>query len=141
MTAEAGDGATGSGDAPRTTDRGPVSLVGRWQVEDIGNAGVLDGAPPTIEFRDDGSLIASAGLNRIRGGYKVVDGTLQTSPLMSTRMAGPPAVMHQERRLIEALETGGPIVERPPFVHIGDSATSLRLIRADDQPTADAPPG
>jgi len=109
------------------------SLVGRWQVEDIGGAGVLDGGVPIVEFGTDGSLVASTGLNRIRGTYEVAGGALLTSPLATTRMAGPPAVMHQEQRLVAALEAGGPIVERAPFVHIGDGATSLRLIRAGQE--------
>jgi heat shock protein HslJ len=113
-----------------TTER--ALLVGRWLVEDIGGMGVLDGAPPTLDFGDDGSLSGSANLNRIRGRYEVVDAVLHTSPLMTTRMAGPPAVMQQERRLVEALESGGPITEDGPFVLIGGEPPALRLIRDDE---------
>jgi heat shock protein HslJ len=114
------------------TPRRP-SLVGRWLVEDIGGMGVLDGAPPTLDFGDDGALSGSANLNRIRGRYEVIDAVLHTSPLMTTRMAGPPAVMEQERRLVEALEAGGPITEDEPFLLIGGEPPSLRLVR-DDEP-------
>ena len=120
--------------------RDDVSLVGSWQVEDIGGAGVLDGAPPRVDFGADGRLAASANLNRILGQYEIVDGRLRCSPLASTRMAGPEAVMRQEQRLIDALSTPGRIVVQGPFVTIGTGPTSLRLIRAD-APPAEQPSG
>jgi heat shock protein HslJ len=114
-------------------------LVGRWLVQDINGADVLDGAQPTLDFGEDGSLSGSSGLNRMRGRYSVIDAELRTSPVMTTRMAGPPAVMNQERRLVEALEAGGPITEDGPFLNIGTPPTTLRLIRDDEPVEAIAP--
>jgi heat shock protein HslJ len=122
------------------TASGPSTvLVGRWLVQDINGADILDGAQPTLDFGADGSLSGSSGLNRMRGRYEVIDAELRTSPVMTTRMAGPPAVMNQERRLVEALEAGGPITEDGPFVNIGTPPTTLRLIRDDEPVEAIAP--
>lgn len=105
------------------------SLVGSWSVDDIGGAAVLVEAQPTIEFGDDGTMSGTTGTNRFTGRYEVVDATLQSSPLASTRMAGPPAAMEQEARFMGALSIPGAIRLEDAVVTIGEGDAQLRLVR------------
>ena len=59
---------------------------------------------PTLQF-DDNRLSASVGLNRMGGSY-IIDGSKLTfSPLFSTKMAGPPALMNAETKYAKALQS------------------------------------
>ena len=76
---------------------------GEWVVEDIGGAGVIDGAPASLLFGADGSLSGSGTCNRLIGSYTASDGVLSIEPLGTTRMACPEALMAQEGRLLDLL--------------------------------------
>ena len=73
----------------------------QWQLVSPGFAG-LD-KQPTLQFSEN-RLNASAGLNQISGEYQVDQRKLMVSPLVSTRMAGPPAVMNAETQYSQALQ-------------------------------------
>ena len=81
-----------------------VELVGSWQVVRIG-------ATPLqrveLDFAADGTVSGSTGVNRLHGGYEVRDGTLVVGRLITTLMAGPPAAMAAEARLLAVL--AGPL--------------------------------
>ena len=73
----------------------------QWQLISPKYAG-LENAP-TLRFDED-RLSASVGLNQMGGNY-VIDGSKLTfSPLFSTKMAGPPALMQAETRYAGALD-------------------------------------
>ena len=96
---------TGSG--PSST--GNTSLValqaGDWRVEDIAGAGVIDGSSPTLLFGPDGRLSGNASCNRLIGSYSTEGGRLTIASTGMTRMACPPALMEQERKLVETIAT------------------------------------
>ncbi len=81
-----------------------VELVGSWQVVRIGAAPVQR---VELDFAADGTVSGSTGVNRLHGGYEVRDGTLLVGPLVTTLMAGPPAAMAAEARLLAVL--AGPL--------------------------------
>jgi heat shock protein HslJ len=72
-----------------------------WRVEDLAGRGLTDMASIEIAFGADGVLSGSTGVNRFRGPYRLLDDRLTTGPIMTTRMAGPPEDMAQERALLE----------------------------------------
>ena len=74
----------------------------QWQLVSPGYAG-LD-KKPTLQFSEN-RLNASVGLNQISGEYSVSDLKLKVSPLASTRMAGPPALMTAETQYSQALQS------------------------------------
>lgn len=65
------------------------------------------GAPrPELVLGSDGALAGHGGVNRISGSVEALAlarGRFQTSPLATTRMAGPPAAMELEGRFLRAL--------------------------------------
>ncbi len=83
-----------------TTQNSNVLTSTQWQLVSPVYAGLPD--KPTLQF-DDARVGASVGLNRMGGDF-VIDGSkLKFSPLFSTKMAGPPALMKAETRYAKAL--------------------------------------
>lgn len=81
-------------------------LAGKeWVVQDIGGRGVIDNSRPTLLFSSDGRLSGSASCNRLVGSYSVVGSKLTISQAGITMMACAPALMDQEKRLVDALNT------------------------------------
>jgi len=81
-------------------------LLGQaWVIEDIAGAGVIDNSHATLQFLPDGRLAGNATCNRIVGSYKSDAGKLRIQPAGTTKMACPPALMNQERRLLDLLPT------------------------------------
>lgn len=80
----------------------PPSLSGDWRVEDLDGRGVPDRVPFAVRF-EDGRVSASAGCNRLVGGFDQAGERLRVGPLASTRMACSPALEEQERRLAASL--------------------------------------
>ena len=58
---------------------------------------------PFLKFRED-DLGASVGLNAMGGAFQVADDKIEIGPLISTQMAGPPALMNAETQYAKALE-------------------------------------
>ena len=86
------------------TDTTP--LRGReWVVETIAGAGVIDNSHASLHFLPDGRLAGSATCNRIIGSYKADGGKLTMAMPGTTMMACPPALMNQERKLLQLLPT------------------------------------
>ena len=73
----------------------------QWQLTSPTYAGLTE--KPTLKF-ENGRLNASVGLNQIFGDYKLNGKTIALSPLASTRMAGPPALMNAETQYSKALQ-------------------------------------
>lgn len=79
-------------------------LAGKWLVEDIAGRGVVDSAQTTIEFVDDGKVAGSTSVNRYSGSVTIDGNKIQLGRMMSTRRAGPPALMDQEAKFLRAME-------------------------------------
>lgn len=88
------------------TDAGPavVSPEGSWTVTLIGSVLVQTDQPPTLTFDADGSVHGHTGVNMARGRWTLDELGLHVHGMVSTRMAGPPDLMDQERRLLTTLE-------------------------------------
>lgn len=82
----------------------PAGPVGDWLAEDIGGRGVLDDAPAMLTIAADGTVGGSGGCNRMFGTAEIADDRIDFSPLGSTMMACPEAVMEQEHRFFLTLE-------------------------------------
>jgi|694.fasta_scaffold00276_17 heat shock protein HslJ/phosphoserine phosphatase len=80
------------------------SLVGKWLVEDIRGAGVLDRLQTTLQITADSAVSGNTGVNQY-GGQAIIDkNQIKFGPLVSTRRAGPEAAMKQESQFTKALE-------------------------------------
>ncbi len=81
-----------------------MPLLGQeWVIESIAGAGVIDNSHATLHFLPHGKLAGSATCNRILGSYETQAAMLRIQPAGTTRMACPPALMHQERKLLDLL--------------------------------------
>ena len=74
-----------------------------WVVEDIDGAGVIDDSHASLQFLGEGRLAGSGGCNRLIGSYTLDGDTLSITPAGSTMMACAPALMNQERTLLDLL--------------------------------------
>lgn len=82
----------------------PAPPTGRWLAETIRGGGVVDRVQSTLEIAGDGRVSGSGGCNRISGKARITGASIRIGPLVSTRMACPPAVMDQEHKFFNALE-------------------------------------
>lgn len=79
-------------------------LLGQeWVIEDIAGGGVIDNTHAALQFFADGRLAGSATCNRILGSYETEGAKLRIAPAGTTMMACPPALMDQERNLLDLL--------------------------------------
>lgn len=75
-----------------------------WRIENIAGTGVMDSSSATLQFLDAGRLAGSGGCNRLLGSYdSPAKGQITFSKVGTTMMACPPAVMNQERKLLDVL--------------------------------------
>ncbi len=95
----------GPGPTPEGVTSAATLQKGEWRVEDIAGAGVIDNSPATLLFGPDGRLSGNASCNRLIASYTIEGSKLTISPAGTTMMACPPALMEQERKLVDLLGT------------------------------------
>ena len=108
-----------------------VDLAGTWRFTALEGAQV-DGArraTPWLTFDGDGQVFGLAGVNRVRGTWRLDGATLTFGPVVSTLMAGPPEAMTCEHRVLELL--GGPVEVAAPDADTLElsGAAQARLVR------------
>ncbi|MFG0255571.1 MAG: META domain-containing protein, partial [Rhodopirellula sp. JB053] len=116
----------------RESSSKPQTLFGNWLAEDIMGNGVIDRAQTTLEVAADGSVSGSTAVNRYRGQATIDGNAITFGPLISTRRAGPPAMMNQESRFTKALSlvTGYLIVSFGLlYLTVGDGNDILNFSR------------
>ena len=115
-----------------------AALQGNWVLAELDGAAVPnlgEGlAKPGLTIAEEGRLSGFAGVNRFAG---VLDtealarGQFESSPLASTKMAGPPAAMEFEQRFLKAVEDAdGYRWEGTALLLTRGSTTLARLTRA-----------
>ena len=83
----------------------PARLTGGdWVVQSIGGASVAGDGRGRIAIAADGRVTGSGGCNRLMGRTDINGESITFSTLATTRMACAPAVMQQERKLLDALQ-------------------------------------
>ena len=76
-----------------------------WRAETIMGRPVIDSAASTITFQADGRVHGHGGCNRYFGSVTIAGEQVSFGPLGSTKMACAPALMDQEARFFQALES------------------------------------
>ena len=84
---------------------------------------------PFIKFENDGKVSGFASVNRFFGSTKIDnEGRITwTTPLGSTRMAGPPELMDQEKSFINALQTADELIVEKIHLYIQTSDAQTEL--------------
>jgi heat shock protein HslJ len=81
----------------------PAALVGEWTLVEVAGATLPEGIrAPTLTVMADGTVGGNSGVNRFTGRLADRDDAL-FGPMASTRMAGPPAAMELENRVLNAM--------------------------------------
>jgi len=76
-----------------------------WALQQVEDRPVVGGSSPTLVLEPDGKLHGKGGVNSFFGSYeRQGESGLRFSPLGSTMMAGPPALMDQEVAYLRLLE-------------------------------------
>ena len=79
-----------------------------WKLADIAGAPVIAGSKASLDFLDTGKpdsrVSGNASCNKFSGKAKIAAGTLQLSPLASTKMACATDVSAQESRYLQMLQ-------------------------------------
>ncbi|CBL46132.1 hypothetical protein HDN1F_25490 [gamma proteobacterium HdN1] len=83
--------------SPQLTER-------EWVIEDIASRGIIDSSHATLLFGKEGQLSGSATCNRLIASYQATGNKLTINVGGLTMMACPPALMDQERRLLDLLQ-------------------------------------
>ncbi|MCA9075856.1 MAG: heme-binding protein [Planctomycetaceae bacterium] len=109
------------------------SLFRKWLVEDIQGRGVVDNAQTTIQFSKDGSITGDTGINRYMAKATIEVHEIEIEPgPVTTRAAGPPALMDQETQFLATLS-------KVNSYHI-DEHGLLHLLDEDSKPVLRASP-
>ena len=105
---------------------GPSSAAPKpvWIVESIGGAPTID-PKPEISLTEDGRVVGTTGINRIRGTYEAENETVRISGGGMTRMAGSDEAMDQERRFLKVLEGWNAFHVRDDRLELGPPDTGL----------------
>ena len=123
---DAADGSSGVG------SRGPALEGTRWMLTTLGDTPAEittdeTGSAHILLTPDEDDVSGSTGVNFLGGKYTLKGDALRFGPLITTRRAGPPALMQQEIDFTRALD-------RTRRWRIGEAG--LELLDADGRPVA-----
>ncbi|MCC2335731.1 META domain-containing protein [Cellulomonas wangsupingiae] len=117
-------------------------LHGTWQVARIDGAEPAAGlqGPPWLTFEGDGVVFGYAGVNRVRGTWRLDGSTLTFGPVVATLMAGPADATATERSVLAVLQDGGTVTPGPEGCGVRTPAgRTAELVRTSARPAADPP--
>lgn len=89
--------------APSPAPESSSSPVGRWLLEDIRQAGVIDRLQTVLQIAADGRISGSGGCNRMSGSARINGTRISFGPVAATQMACTPAAMDQEQKFFAGL--------------------------------------
>ncbi|QGQ18854.1 META domain-containing protein [Cellulomonas sp. JZ18] len=114
-------------------------LHGTWRVAEVDDAALADGlqGPPRLTFEGDGQVYGYAGVNHVRGTWRLTEGRLEVGPVVQTMMAGPPEATATEQAVTALLEEGGSAERTGAEVRV--RTPSGRVFRLTPAPEPDAP--
>lgn len=98
-----------------------------WLLEDLGGRGVVDNVQTTIRFEEDDRITGSGGCNRYFADIEQEGDRLSIGTIGSTQMMCPPAIMDQEDRYFQALNSALTIWLDGPFLYIESQVTDTPL--------------
>ena len=105
-------------------------LHGTWQVTAIDGVDLAGMPAPWLTFDGDGVVFGHAGVNRVRGTWRLDHDELTFGPVVATLMAGPPQATAAERALLGVLDSGGTVSRRADGFTLRGAGRSVDLVRA-----------
>ncbi len=101
------------------------AAIGEWSVSQLKGRPVGAGKAPWIRIEDSGKLSGWAGVNQISSQLDAAAlsrGEFKPSPIISTRMAGPPESMKVESDLLNALQDARTFSARSDAMDLWDGS-------------------
>src|SRR4051794_25983015 len=108
-----------------------VDLAGTWRFTTLDGA-ELEGprrATPWLTFDGDGQVFGMAGVNRVRGTWRLEGDTLTFGPVVSTLMAGSPESMACEQAVLRLLGDPATVTTPADDTLALDGSGAARLVR------------
>lgn len=107
------------------------SFFGEWLLEDLAGGGVTDNLQTTLTLTQDGKIFGNAGCNNYTGTYEITGNKINISPLASTRKFCTPALMNQETKFLQVLQSINTIDYNQPFLFMDSPMreTTLKFTR------------
>jgi heat shock protein HslJ len=106
-----------------------------WTLAEIAGVPVIAGSKASLDFLDTGKpncrVSGDGSCNKFSGKAKIAAGTLQFSPLASTKMACSPNISAQEARYLQMLQSAErwEIRDRILFIYSKGSDKPLRFVQ------------
>jgi len=113
-------------------------LHGTWRVTRVDGSELADGlqGPPWLTFDGDGVVFGYAGVNRVRGTWRLEGSTLAFGPLVATLMAGPDDATATERAVLGVLQDGGTVTSAPGSLRLRTpGGRTADLVRGPSEPS------
>jgi heat shock protein HslJ len=109
-----------------------------WLLEDLGGSGVIDNVQATLAFPEAGKVSGNGSCNRFFGPAALSGNVVKLGPLGAARMACPEAVMNQETKYLNALQTAGRFEWTGSYLllHCKGFEKPLRFTRKEASPPA-----
>jgi heat shock protein HslJ len=106
-----------------------------WLLADLGGSGVLDNVQATLAFPEAGKVAGNGSCNRFFGTVEINGNNIKLSPLGSSRMACPEAVMNQETKYLKTLQAAERFEWKDPYllIYCKDFEKPLRFTRVSNQ--------
>ncbi len=112
----------------------------QWEILMIDEEPVIVGeAPLVITFGHDGRVSGTTGVNQLTASYSLTAEYLTFGPLATTRRAGPPELMAQERRVVASLAGMSPFRLAARTLSIDGPMGRIELATTDPLPAGPAP--
>ena len=87
-----------------------------WLLEDLVGLGVIDNIQATLTFPEASKVAGNGSCNRFFGPAEVSGDAIKLGPLASSRMMCPEAVMKQEMKYMNALQTAEHFEWKDPYL-------------------------
>lgn len=116
---------------------GAAALAGTWDIVRAGAQDVADVLPegarePMLTLEETGAYSGFAGVNQFSGTYDteaLALGLWEGGPVVTTKMAGPPALMALERSIVSGLEEADALVHTGGSVVFTDEGEEMLVLR------------
>jgi heat shock protein HslJ len=101
-----------------------------WILTSLNGESITAAKPPTLKF-SNGRLAVFGGVNRLNASYALVGDSVTVGDIVSTKMAGDPALMEQESNFAKALRSANKFEVHGNELQLLRDGTVVAAFRSD----------
>ncbi len=102
-----------------------------WTLTTLNGEKIVVAKPPTMKFTQ-GKLSIFGGINRLSGSYGLIDNAVRMGELVSTKMAGDPALMELEKDFAKVLKSVDGFHVHGNELELTSNETVVAAFRSED---------